>query len=204
MKYFGTYDYHNSGCLYEGEMENGVAEGKGTLFFPGKYGTPLYVGYFHKGKRHGEGILFLEDGKTKCYEGEWNQDSIEGTGIMFWGDGVTPSYKGTFKNGNCEGYGIVFNQDGKVGYAGEFHESEFHGNGTVFRDGEKLFEGIFSFGMMTYGAIFHNGLKVYDGMLPPTAEGIVNENVPINRRKEISDFVLACYIHNLKGLQKTN
>lgn len=169
----GTYDFHNSGCIYEGEMKDGVAEGKGVLYYPDRLGTVLYLGEFHDGNRHGKGILYGEDGVTKCIEGHWVDDDIEGAGIMFWEDGTTKLFEGFFHDGFYEGKGILYDRKGHILYKGDFQHSDFYGKGAIYKNGIKLCEGDFCEGRMIRGALFKNGMKIYEGSLPPREEGII-------------------------------
>ena len=55
---------------YEGEMENGQFEGKGTYTFPD---GSRYEGEFKNGSFHGEGTLFLDNGR---YEATWENGKV--------------------------------------------------------------------------------------------------------------------------------
>ena len=200
----GTYDFHNSGCIYEGEMENGVAEGRGVLYYPQHYGIPLYKGEFHKGNRHGTGILFLDDGATKCYEGQWIEDEMSGKGVFYWEDGVTKLYDGNHHDGYYEGKGILYDKTGQRFYEGDFHNSDFHGKGTIYRKGIKLCEGEFSDGQMIRGALFKNGLKIYDGSLPPTEEGLIRTGARFSGSMSDCNSILRDFAMSIKDNKYKN
>lgn len=78
---YGTFTGLN-GITYEGEYENGEANGYGKMTFP-KIGT--YVGYFVDGKREGLGS-FLWDAGDK-YVGDWKDDAMSGEGTYTFPDG---------------------------------------------------------------------------------------------------------------------
>ena len=176
-KRIGSYDFHHTGCIYEGEMKDGVAEGKGVVYYPDRCGAVLYQGEFHNGNRHGKGILYGEDGITKCIEGNWVDDEIEGKGIMYWEDGATKMFEGFFHNGCYEGQGILYDRKGHMFYKGDFQHSDFHGKGAIYKNGIKLCEGDFCEGRMICGALFKNGVKIYEGPLPPTEDGIIRPGI---------------------------
>lgn len=198
-KTIGEYYFHNTRCVYKGQIENGIAEGEGVLFFPDKYGVALYKGEFHKGNRHGFGILFLDDGVTKCYEGDWFEDRMEGEGVMYWDDGFTKSYEGDFVDGYYEGKGVAFDRGGRKVYEGDFHHSDFNGKGIIYKKGEKAFDGDVCNGIMIRGSLFRNGEKIYDGVLPPTEEGIILDHIPLKYQHESYKYILLSYLENLKG-----
>ena len=200
----GTCDFHNSGCIYEGEMENGVAEGRGVVYYPHHYGVILYEGEFHKGNRHGTGVMFLDDGITKCYEGQWIDDEMSGKGIFYWEDGATKLYDGNHHDGYYEGKGILYDKTGQRFYEGDFHYSDFHGKGTIYKKGIKLCEGEFSEGRMIRGALFKNGLKIYDGPLPPTEDGLIHTGTRFNGSLKDCNDVLCEYTLGLKGNKYLN
>lgn len=200
----GTYDFHNSGCIYEGEMEQGVAEGQGVVYYPHHYGVILYKGEFHKGNRHGTGILFLDDGITKCYEGQWVDDEMNGKGVFYWEDGTTKLYDGNHHDGYYEGKGILYDKTGQRFYEGAFHNSDFHGKGTIYRKGIKLCEGEFSNGQMIRGALFKNGMKIYDGPLPPTEEGLIRTGARFNGSLNDCNAVIREYVLSIKDNKYMN
>lgn len=201
---FGTYDYHHSGCIYEGETVSGVAEGQGVVYYPQHYGVILYKGEFYNGNRHGTGILFLDDGITKCYEGQWVNDEMSGNGVFYWEDGITKLYDGNHHDGYYEGKGILYDKTGQRIYEGDFHHSDFHGKGTIYRKGIKLCDGEFSKGQMIRGALFKNGIKIYDGPLPPTEEGIVRTGARLNGSLNDCYSVLRDYALNSKASKYKN
>ena len=80
-----------NGEQYQGDMINGLKEGKGVCFYPD---GDKYEGYFVKDKKEGKGVMNYADG-TK-YEGDFKNDIKEGKGKIFYNNGET--YEGDFKN----------------------------------------------------------------------------------------------------------
>jgi hypothetical protein len=98
--------YNNLGnLLYEGEMINGVAHGKGTFFFPG----------------------------GEKYYGNFENGVIEGNGIFYWDDGCR--WEGTFSNNKLHGDGVFFNPKSKTSFNATYKNNrliEEGGNNSVF------------------------------------------------------------------------
>ena len=97
--------YNNLGNLiYEGEMVNGVAHGKGTFFFPG---GQKYYGNFENGIIEGNGIFYWEDGSR--WEGTFSNNKLHGDGV-FYNPKTKTSFNASYKNNrlldeNSGGYG---------------------------------------------------------------------------------------------------
>ena len=81
----------DDGGKYEGEIENGKPNGKGTLIY--RYGT-RYVGEYLDGTWNGQGSFYFPDGEK--WVGEFKEDAPwnitwfdrDGNIIVKWGDGV--------------------------------------------------------------------------------------------------------------------
>ena len=85
--------YNNLGNLiYEGEMINGVAHGKGTFFFPG---GEKYYGNFENGIIEGNGIFYWEDGSR--WEGTFSNNKLHGDGT-FYNPKSKTSFPASYKN----------------------------------------------------------------------------------------------------------
>ena len=85
--------YNNLGNLvYEGEMINGVAHGKGTFFFPG---GEKYYGNFENGVIEGNGIFYWEDGSR--WEGTFSNNKLHGDGV-FYNPKSKSSFNASYKN----------------------------------------------------------------------------------------------------------
>ena len=117
----GTYSFEN-GDKYEGYWKNNKMEGKGVYLY--KSGAK-YDGDWLEGKKDGQGIYYYTNGSR--YEGNWVQNKIEGKGIFFYKNG--DKYDGDWKNGKKEGYGIFYYANGNK-YEGEWKNDMKEGNGT--------------------------------------------------------------------------
>jgi hypothetical protein len=80
MKYVGQYKigsikhgygvlYKNGKIVYEGEFQDNLYNGLGTLYHP--YGWTMYKGMFKNGEYHGQGIEYNRYAMN-IYKGEWN------------------------------------------------------------------------------------------------------------------------------------
>ena len=61
-KYFGGT------LIYDGNIKNGLEEGKGTAYYPN--GNKAYIGEWKNGRFHGKGKLYDMDGNLE-YSGKW-------------------------------------------------------------------------------------------------------------------------------------
>jgi len=82
-----------------------------------------YVGRMSAWRRHGYGILKLQDGVTYC--GEWEDDEPHGYGIEVYTDGGV--YKGQFQRDKRHGFGALV--CGDVSYCGGWADGMRHGSG---------------------------------------------------------------------------
>lgn len=70
---------YQNGSKYEGEMLNGMRDGRGKFYYPnGGY----YYGEWSQNKCHGKGVLSYAGGKP-TYDGDWIDDLFDGFGIFF-------------------------------------------------------------------------------------------------------------------------
>jgi hypothetical protein len=87
---------------YEGGCRNGKAEGFGKAS-----GTASYIGYFHEGKKQGQGIKTWSWGDR--YEGGFLDDSKSGEGRYVWGQKTLFAgdwYEGHFLDDRRDGFGF--------------------------------------------------------------------------------------------------
>ncbi|VEN40855.1 unnamed protein product [Callosobruchus maculatus] len=78
-----------------------MMEGFGRWVLKGK---GLYLGEFHRGKRHGYGKMWYEDGSY--YEGEWVKGKRQGLGMLIYQNGNR--YEGNFYNDMKHGKGRFY------------------------------------------------------------------------------------------------
>lgn len=112
----------NKNFVYEGEVKNNVADGKGRcVYSDGRE----YIGEWKEGKMHGEGILSWPNGAR--YEGSFENDRRNGKGTAIQADGA--KYIGEWKDDKRHGYGVYTWPSG-VKYEGAFLNDQRHGQGT--------------------------------------------------------------------------
>jgi hypothetical protein len=131
------------GSVYEGDLNNGVANGQGKLIYPQPDGNAayhswldtglIYQGSFLNGKKHGSGKLYNDH---FSYDGEWCLNQNHGFGRLVY---KTP------------------NSTQSVEYIGSFSEDKKNGRGKQTQTGETLyryeFEGNFSQNTFDYGVL---------------------------------------------------
>ena len=110
---------------YEGGCANGKAEGQGTA-----KGRSTYVGEFHLGMKHGQGVKTWSRGDR--YEGGFVEDNMSGWGIYTWGPGSVfagERYEGGFAHDKRNGFGLYIWPSGDS-YAGPWKDDSLVGRGT--------------------------------------------------------------------------
>lgn len=122
--------------IYEGEMDNGVRDGRGVCLYNN---NTLYEGQWKKNKEHGQGRLMTADRKRIIYEGAWEKGKMHGQGAYFYPKGGG-KYVGGFRQNLRNGHGVYSLPDGSI-YDGEFRDNNMNGFG-IFRwpDGS-IYEG---------------------------------------------------------------
>ena len=109
----------NDNATYEGEMKDGLPDGKGKEVY--KNGEE-YVGQFLRGKKHGFGIYY-KPGQYR-YSGNFLNNKRNGYGVVNYENGAV--YKGNFKNGVFDGKG-TFVDEKNVEKTGQWKDEEFLG-----------------------------------------------------------------------------
>ena len=146
----GTVKF-SDGAVYEGQVKDGKAYGKGTKrwpndeeiyegdFFDNKMhgvGTykwsngQIYQGEFRNGQRCGEGTMRWTNGEV--YSGHWKNDKSEGYGKLRWPDGET--YEGEWKDDKRNGHGVRKYKNGQI-YDGNWKDNNMHGDGVMILPG---------------------------------------------------------------------
>lgn len=169
--------------LYEGKLENGLLQGKGTQY--SENGQTLYAGAFTDGMRQGKGKVY--DSGTLIYDGDFSADVYEGRGKWYYagklcydgefiqgvraGEGTEyyyPSgavrYKGSFANDRYDGIGEKFSEDGVKLYSGSFAQGSYNGNGTLYLSSDQTITANFVNGLPD-GSMqwYKNGALYYSG-----------------------------------------
>ena len=130
-------NYDNNIKKYEGNIINGLYDGKGILY--DKSGKMIYQGFFKSGEYEGFGRKY-EDNQL-IYEGFFSKGKYEGKGTLY-------------KNGN-----IIFE--------GNFSDDEYHGPGIFYVNGEKVSKRFYKNGYYSskgYLVIYENNEEVYSGI----------------------------------------
>jgi len=159
--------YHVLGLYYDGEYKNGKKSGKGYYKDSNMNGQWEYEGEWENDERNGQGTWRTFDGET--YEGTWKNDKKEGKGKTVYPNGDT--YEGDFKNGLGNGKGKItwsYHEQYKE-YEGDIKDDLMDGIGILkYRNGN-IYEGEFKEDkrhgkgiLKINGKIFYNGDWVND------------------------------------------
>ncbi|KAL7869040.1 hypothetical protein AOLI_G00130280 [Acnodon oligacanthus] len=121
----GTYSW-TDGSTYEGEVCYGIRHGIGN--YKCAKTSSVYKGQWHRGKRHGKGTIYYNEGVTSWYEGDWENNRREGWGTRCYSSGNI--YQGQWKNNVQHGEGTMrWIQLGQQ-YSGQWVNGVQHGQGT--------------------------------------------------------------------------
>ena len=149
---------------YDGEWADGQQEGRGTQTWKIPDVEYTYEGVFHAGKRHGPGVLKVNDGQcimtwdgtfkdddrnghfvitssldNQLYEGEVAQNVRSGHGKQSYADGS--SYDGAWALDKRFGIGTLTKPNGDT-LNGQWDDSVLIGNGTfTSADGQVVYKG---------------------------------------------------------------
>ncbi|KAG2485636.1 hypothetical protein HYH03_015696 [Edaphochlamys debaryana] len=121
--------------VYEGTMEHGVRQGKGTYTWSN---GSTYTGEYKEGKKSGQGKMKFPD--KGVYEGEWQDDQPHGSGTYTYPNGDV--YQGGFQAGKRHGKGMYHYKAPCAQLVGDWSEGAFAYGRWVFRDGS-MFMGKF-------------------------------------------------------------
>eukprot|EP00977_Amphora_coffeiformis_P000538 scaffold132_cov170-Amphora_coffeaeformis.AAC.17 len=165
-----NYTVANKSVVYEGELYNGLREGRGVCVYNNDM---VYEGEWQLDKEHGFGTLWTGDKRRTIYQGEWTGGRIHGQGKYYYYDSnsdatssgnktqsryegefrenlrhgngmyVLPdgsTYNGQWQNGNMTGRGIFTWPDGSV-YDGDWKDNQRHGNGVLKASDGFCYEG---------------------------------------------------------------
>ena len=79
--------------MYEGEFQDGVRHGHGTLQIGNAAVQDIYIGNWRQGKRNGYGVID-DNSRGEKYMGMWQDDCRHGNGLVITLSGVY--YEGVF------------------------------------------------------------------------------------------------------------
>ena len=104
--WYKSGDEKNDVGKYEGEVENGLPNGQGTIIYSTGH---KYVGEWKDGKWNGQGTTTSPDGDR--YVGGWKNGEKNGQGIFTFSDGM--KYVGKWKDDNMWN-GKIYEKDGNI------------------------------------------------------------------------------------------
>ena len=120
-------DFKNGG-YYEGEVRDGVYNGKGKIVFSN---GDVKEGTFVDGKLTGQGSYTWASGDR--YVGEFKDGKFTGFGEYFYKNGSR--YRGSWSNDQKSGFGVYFYKDGGVSFD-EYANDVRHGK-SIYVDGNE-------------------------------------------------------------------
>ena len=141
------------GSVYEGELKDGMFNGKGILSYPN---GDRYEGTFINGLLNGTGSFLGRHGAT--YQGGFSNGEYSGTGVFI--DAHRYRYEGAFQDGECTGNGELRLPSGTT-YKGVFKDSRLNGTGSVHYPDGAVEEGEFRNGELNGGGrrFYANGTR---------------------------------------------
>ena len=130
---WGNYTVTVKSVVYEGEMHDGVREGRGLCLYNNNL---MYEGEWKRNKEHGKGTLMSPDRSRIIYQGDWEKGRMQGKGTYHYYDALnnkkeSSKYTGEFKENLRHGIGTYTLPDGSI-YDGEWRENNPNGWG-LFR-----------------------------------------------------------------------
>ena len=129
----GKYVQATTGAVYEGNWNDSVLTGKGTLICPALGPSFKYTGRFQNSLPHGLGTVILLDGSS--YRGEFAEGRLDGYGV-FTDETNRLVYRGDFQDGMKHGQGEETNMDDGTVYSGQFEFGKRCGTGELLRNGQ--------------------------------------------------------------------
>ncbi|MEF2243355.1 stalk domain-containing protein [Paenibacillus sp. IITD108] len=149
---------YSNKTAYEGEVANGIPNGKGKLIHDGEL---FFEGQFKNGKIEGIGKMYDIDNPKSYYEGNFQNNRFHGDGKLIYDDGGY--HVGSYDNGMREGNGKLYSGDGKLSYSGMFKLDALHGAGTGYYNSYK-YVGEYAFGSFNgQGKLSYQDQLIYDG-----------------------------------------
>jgi len=156
------------GSSYLGEWLRGKRWGEGEYRQPATRtaGSVYFKGLMQEDKKHGYGILVIQDlgpkGGESVFEGNWNMDVRQGHGKMTMSNGDV--FEGEWQNDRRNGIGELVSHNGDR-YVGKWINDKRHGKGKqTWERGAKVYEGLWeNDAPHGYGVCKYANGDVYDG-----------------------------------------
>ncbi|MDC7293998.1 MULTISPECIES: hypothetical protein [unclassified Butyrivibrio] len=125
---------------------------KGHVKITGKSGYLAYDGNVENGYANGEGVLYNPAGNA-VYIGTFEQNDYEGYGTENYPTGSL-HYIGDFHDCYYEGKGTLYRENGTREYYGDFFQGKKNGTGTLYDVGEnEIYSGSFSADNIVYSEL---------------------------------------------------
>lgn len=125
--HFQRINFKNGG-YYEGEVRNGLYNGKGKIVFSN---GDVKEGNFVNGQLNGQGSYTWPSGDK--YVGEFKDGKFTGFGEYFYKNGSR--YRGSWSNDQKSGFGLYFYEDGGVSFD-EYANDQRHGKSIYINGNE--------------------------------------------------------------------
>eukprot|EP00795_Rhopilema_esculentum_P001293 gene1293-15680_t len=220
----GTYRCGTCPSMYIGEWEHGLRQGKGVLYFDGKFESyfdgewdrgnrsgfgvhkyksgNIYEGQWLNNMRHGKGKMHWFD-RGEEYDGEWVNGVQNGTGKYIWySKRVTASqypirneYRGDFVNGQRDGFGAFYYASGAK-YSGQWVKNVKSGNGEFMFKNGSVFKGTFE----------NDHIVDYPDLMPSrmTTPDIVESGLPVRSQTPMRPQSGPCGIGSVDAVLDIN
>ncbi len=182
---------------YEGDLVNGVREGRGKMIFAS---GNVYNGQWKNGMMHGLGeFVFTATGER--YVGDFANGTYNGQGKLYYPSGLV--YDGSFVKGRREGGGTLLNPNGDR-YEGSWLADKICGYGKYFYADGRVYRGMFFDNKMTDGFLTtknNNGewveIRFGDEVNAPKGTLIYLESYPYENKIKIIKEVREVTGHGL-------
>lgn len=113
------YSLGGTKTVYYGEVENGMANGKGMAYYPS---GNIYMGEWKNNLRHGKNSAYKWF-TGEIYEGDYKNDKREGYGVYYFTNG--DYYKGEWKNDLNHGSGTLYSGKNEIKLSGQWENGNF-------------------------------------------------------------------------------
>ena len=127
--------------VWEGELEDGLPSGEGTMTYPGEDSeapADVFVGTLAAGLREGKGKYTFASGAS--FDGEYAANKRQGMGTMLYADGG--KYAGEWVEDKFHGAGTYTYPLGDI-YSGSWEDGKKHGAGSyISMDSKSTFDGL--------------------------------------------------------------
>ena len=165
---------YKDGRIYDGDIQNGKANGKGKMSWSDDGHAYVYDGEWVNDEINGKGKMsWSDDGRAYVYEGMWKNGKKNGIGNMTswpkdmehsheWVEDMT-IYDGEWVNDEINGKGKYTWPNGDF-YEGDWNNGNAHGYGTMKSSNGNLYKGEWNKGKKINGTIQWGDGKEFRGL----------------------------------------